>query len=79
MPHPRRPQKASQQSLNPDEDTKVTECDSLDRDGGGLVLSSDGFQSYELCGVKSADAFIVHGFSSTRDWHMPLTSAPAPT
>lgn len=49
---PHGPQKASQPSLNPDEDTKVTECGPVEREGGGLGLRSDSFREYGLCGIK---------------------------
>lgn len=74
---PHGPQKASQQSLNPDEDTKVTECGPVDRDGGGLGLRSDSFQSCELCGIKPAEALLM-SFYLSRDCHRHLVSALAP-
>lgn len=75
---PRGPQKASQPSLNPDEDTKVTECGPVDREGGGLGLGSDSFREYGLCGIKPAAALCMT-FHLSQDWHTPLASARART
>lgn len=75
---PHGPQKASQPSLNPDEDTKVTECGPVDREGGGLGLRSGSFREYGLCGIKPAAALCMT-FHLPQDWHTPLASARALT
>lgn len=75
---PHGPQKASQPSLNPDEDTKVTECGPVDREGGGLGLRSDSFRDYGLCGIKPAAALCM-SFRLSQVCHTPLASALAPT
>lgn len=75
---PHGPQKVSQLSLNPDEDTKVTECGPVDREVGGLGLRSYSFQDYGLCGIKPAAALCMC-FHLSQDCHTPLASALALT